>query len=709
MSLNQYMHPRNLYKKRKPNFKELALKYPDFKMHLEHNLAGKLVLDFKNPAALRLLSTILLKEDFGLEVDIPADRLVPTIPLRLNYIHWIEDLIASRQSSLPVRGIDIGTGSCCIYPLLGHKLNGWNFLATELDEANFTKATENVHKNNFQDSITVKKVGQPDGLRSVVEGTGHRYDFCMCNPPFYSHEEEDPTEDSAPEAAAAAPWADRPPPNGTSTASRVESVTWGGEYQFVNRMIQDSLVLRDTVRIYTSMVGKKQNMLALKYELKNLKVPVVSSTEFCQGRTMRWGLGWSYDTSVSFTKSQFKSAKKKKEKRPLALCVPTELSHDFHSFCLHIKQLLQDIKVNYVETKSNNWVLILTLFATENTWSHQRRQRRQRLREEKGMGAVAKGDGEAPPPTCSTPPPTTDHTPTVTPPLTDHAPTITPTTDHTPNITPPTDHTPTITPTTDHTPNITPPTDQAPPSLAGGSLCHQEEGGGTVAGGGGGDSRKRKKCSSSGDEEEEAEKKSRREGPEVPVILQGKTSTVVATDDDDVSALLQQQQQGCSRNTDCDVSAAKLHQGGAHPNAQNTGAPTDVQNMHNTSATTDVVHNTSASTDVHNTSASTDVHNTSASTDVHNTSAPTDVNQNSATTDIMQNTSAPTDVVLNTNAPTDMQGCDVGARKEYLFQCCMLVKRKMSYMQLELALGDGGGDREMLHQLLQYFRNKLLP
>lgn len=46
--------------------------------------------------------------------------------------------------------------------------------------------------------------------------------------------------------------------------------------------------------------------------------------------------------------------------------------------------------------------------------------------------------------------------------------------------------------------------------------------------------------------------------------------------------------------------------------------------------------------------------------------------------------------------------------KDYLFQCTMFVKRKLTYMQLDLASIEGS-NREMLHQLLQFFRNKLLP
>ena len=64
-------------------------------------------LDFKKVEGLRALTWALLKDDWGLDMDLPPDRLVPTIPLRLNYLLWLEDLLDGQTH---VRGVDIGTG-----------------------------------------------------------------------------------------------------------------------------------------------------------------------------------------------------------------------------------------------------------------------------------------------------------------------------------------------------------------------------------------------------------------------------------------------------------------------------------------------------------------------------------------------------------------------------------------------------------------------
>lgn len=106
MALNKYMHPRNPYKNKKPDFKELAIQFDYFREKVTQNEGGKVILDFKDPSALRALTRALLESDFGIKVFLPLDRLIPTVPQRLNYILWLEDIVGGNK---PARGIDIGT------------------------------------------------------------------------------------------------------------------------------------------------------------------------------------------------------------------------------------------------------------------------------------------------------------------------------------------------------------------------------------------------------------------------------------------------------------------------------------------------------------------------------------------------------------------------------------------------------------------------
>ncbi|KAJ8934525.1 hypothetical protein NQ314_013308 [Rhamnusium bicolor] len=118
----------------------------------------------------------------------PLNKLIPTIPLRLNYILWIEDLLSLTEQSETVKGIDIGTGASCIYPLLAAKKNKWTMIATEKDRESIICAKDNVEKNSLGELIRIVEVKGENLLQGVVDE--EVYDFCMCNPPFFSSTQE---------------------------------------------------------------------------------------------------------------------------------------------------------------------------------------------------------------------------------------------------------------------------------------------------------------------------------------------------------------------------------------------------------------------------------------------------------------------------------------------------------------------------------------
>lgn len=145
------MHPRNRYLDNPADFGELAEFRPSLKPFLieKHTKRRKspprdtppkgadapppkgdnalptkghfaYTLDFSDPAALRELTCAVLEKDFDLKLEIPLDHLIPTIPQKLNYIHWVEDLLScgcvashesgtTGESTTPdVVGVDVG-------------------------------------------------------------------------------------------------------------------------------------------------------------------------------------------------------------------------------------------------------------------------------------------------------------------------------------------------------------------------------------------------------------------------------------------------------------------------------------------------------------------------------------------------------------------------------------------------------------------------
>ncbi|ALC41318.1 CG7544 [Drosophila busckii] len=284
------MHPRNVLRTA-PDYTKLAIKHSNFRRVCELELNGKVRINFRNEQTLRELTKMLLLEYFELEVDFAPGSLVPTLVLRLNYILWLEDLLAALKLTT-VHGIDIGCGSSCIYSLLAAKKNQWQMLALESKLSNIEYARQNIQRNGLQELVEV--YGQPDKqniFKSYFEASSidaRTYEFCLCNPPFFDSNAAHPFDANTRNPAR------RPAPNNVRTGSAEELTCSGGEVQFVQRIIDESLLYKQRVLIYTSMLGVKANVPKILDYLKQREINNVTTTEFHQGHTTRWAIAWSF-------------------------------------------------------------------------------------------------------------------------------------------------------------------------------------------------------------------------------------------------------------------------------------------------------------------------------------------------------------------------------------------------------------------------------
>jgi len=355
------MHPENIYKRKPVDFVQLAVEFPLFKPFVKQSASGRISINFRDPPAVRELSKCLLQKDFDLQVELPEDRLAPTIPSRLNYILWVQDLLKCFPKQNRYEVYDIGCGSSCIYPLLGVKTNSsWRFVASEVDQKSFDFAHRNVKNNNLLEKIELKKVNASDPLFLPVEGKA--VDACMCNPPFFTDADEISLSRQ------------RPVANSSCSGSESETIFRGGDNAFCERIMLESLVLKTSVKWFTTMLGKKSSFIALKKKLESKQVPVVTSTEFCQGRTMRWGLAWSFVVSLSKSTlpvSVFQQ-EKRRAKKPISVLsryatVPETLSAIF--------ALLNSLNVKYVCERQHNKTSV-TFSSCASRWINCRKRKR---------------------------------------------------------------------------------------------------------------------------------------------------------------------------------------------------------------------------------------------------------------------------------------------------------------------------------------------
>nr|XP_019539786.2 U6 small nuclear RNA (adenine-(43)-N(6))-methyltransferase-like [Aedes albopictus] len=376
MSMNKFMHPRNIYRQR-PDFRALVKQYPELTAVTTVDLNGKLKLDYKDRKALQLLTSCLLKRDYGLQVDLPPDKLVPTLPLRLNYILWLEDLEEALgwKNRAEVRGLDIGCGASCIYPLLGvvHSKRRWRMVGLELLEDSVLVARANVERNGLQACIEVVQQKSEDGsvLKQFMEGR-ENFDFCMCNPPFFDDDEGTTHKDRTDQR--------KEPPNAV-TGSDKELRIDGGELRFLERIIDESLELKERITVYTSMIGHKKNFEEILRIMKRRSISNVTTTRFCQGNTTRWGVAWSFSSAAILSnvpdRFEQESSGRKSVGKPLEGKIFS--LEDVGSIDVVQASLLRvlktlDLQINALSGDTDHmWELI----ALDNTWSHQRRKRRE--------------------------------------------------------------------------------------------------------------------------------------------------------------------------------------------------------------------------------------------------------------------------------------------------------------------------------------------
>jgi len=116
----------------------------------------------------------------------------------------------------------------------------------------------------------------PDRIFEDAIGDNDIYDFSICNPPFFENKDD---VEKIPKAL---------PPRNAFTGNNNELKTIGGERVFVTKMIDESIKLQDRIKIYSTMIGRKVDLIHLKKEIISRGTTNVTWTEFCQGHTTRY-------------------------------------------------------------------------------------------------------------------------------------------------------------------------------------------------------------------------------------------------------------------------------------------------------------------------------------------------------------------------------------------------------------------------------------
>jgi 23S rRNA (adenine1618-N6)-methyltransferase len=287
------MHPRNRHLSRY-DLKQLSKICPELAPHVLKNKFGDDSVDFSNPLSVKLLNKAILMDSYKVGWwDIPDHFLCPPIPGRVDYIHYLADLLASlNQGKIPsgpiVKVLDVGVGANCIYPLIGTAEYSWSFVGSEVDQKALEAAQYILDKNKIT-SIELRLQKNSSFIFQGILESDELFDITMCNPPFHASAEE------------AAMGSNRKLKNlglkkDVLNFGGKGHELWcpGGERAFVGQMIKESANFADQVLWFTSLVSKGENLASLEEALKNVKAKEVRIIEMFQGQKKSRFLAWSF-------------------------------------------------------------------------------------------------------------------------------------------------------------------------------------------------------------------------------------------------------------------------------------------------------------------------------------------------------------------------------------------------------------------------------
>ena len=304
------LHPRNLHRFRY-DFVELMKNCKELKPFVFINKYNSQTIDFANHEAVKMLNKAILKCFYEISYwDIPQNHLCPPIPGRADYIHYVADLLAiSNQGIIPkgqsVKVLDIGVGANCVYPIIGNSSYGWQFVGSDIDPIAVQSARNIVDKNDIlKTKIEVRLQANSENIFQGIILNDEIFDVSICNPPFHASEEEASKGTQRKIRNLGGKIEQKPALN--FGGQNAELWCEGGEEQFINNMIEESVLMSNKCIWFTSLVSKKEHLPKIYQLLKKAKVAESQTINMAQGQKISRIIAWTFWTREQM-KNHYKS------------------------------------------------------------------------------------------------------------------------------------------------------------------------------------------------------------------------------------------------------------------------------------------------------------------------------------------------------------------------------------------------------------------
>ena len=317
--------------------------------------------DFSTATSQYDVTEATIEEYFDVEeYNLSRKNLCPRISNRMEYIRILEYSLMesleiyyeySNNEEIADEGnkenttdrwiVDIGTGSSLIYPIIGSKMCLKNrFIATEIDQESIEYAKQHILPN--LKNVQLVEVKDPNVILPVdrilqVLPHGQKVRYTLCNPPFYTDENELDILEAQKITAK----------QEELVLAQTEMYYKGGEVEFIKLLIDQSIELNKLSHFkncwYSSQVGIHSHIKELidYCRLKGITNTFQGCIKFT---TSRWIVAWNFSTNF-LPISHIPSTK------------PID-STPIHQKLQQLKESFDEFDFKIISTTSNNLYLI---------------------------------------------------------------------------------------------------------------------------------------------------------------------------------------------------------------------------------------------------------------------------------------------------------------------------------------------------------------
>jgi 23S rRNA (adenine1618-N6)-methyltransferase len=253
-------------------------------------------IDFSNPKAVKTLNRALLLSHYKIDFwEFPEENLCPPIPSRADYIHHLTDLLRRSNLEKDCKILDIGTGATCIYPLLGHAINNWNFVSTDINNESLKIAQQIIDRNNLSNHIELRLQKNEANILNDIIKTSDSFCASICNPPFFRSEDE-ALEATKTKLKGLGKNNEKVVRNFSGTSQELSYK--GGEKAFLHNYLYQSLSFKKQCFWFTSLVSNVSIVKSMQASLEKLGATKFQVIDMIQGNKISRVVAWTFLTET---------------------------------------------------------------------------------------------------------------------------------------------------------------------------------------------------------------------------------------------------------------------------------------------------------------------------------------------------------------------------------------------------------------------------